>query len=276
MSAAFDLDAYLRRIGQAGRAAPTAATLADLVLAHVQAVPFENLDPLAGRPVRIDIDALQDKLVTGRRGGYCFEHNLLFAHALRALGFRVDVLAARVGWNRPRDAPPPPRTHVLLRVDLDEGPVIADVGFGGTTPTAPLVLSDGAEQDTPHETFRLVHGDGDWFLEALVGGEWTGLYRFDMRPQAVADLEVMNHYTATHPDSAFVGKLSAARAAEGRRFALRNNRLSTHHADGRSERTSLAGAGEIRAVLSDVFGIDVPADPRLAAAFERFARETNT
>jgi N-hydroxyarylamine O-acetyltransferase len=273
MTSAVDLGAYLARIGYSGDTGATAETLRRLMLAHVAAIPFENLDPLAGRPVRLDLDALQDKLVGSRRGGYCFEQNLLFAAALRALGFEVACLAARVGWNRPKDAPPPPRTHTLLHVALDEGPFIADVGFGGMTPTAPLRLETGIEQATPHEAFRLVRVDDDYRLEALVGGTWTELYQFDMQRQTDADLDMMNHYTASHPNSVFVGSLSVARVAPGRRLALRDNRLATHRADGRTERTILASAAEIRAALADVFELDVPDDPRLDMAFERFAAD---
>src|SRR5690606_6183767 len=114
-------------------------TLAAIHVAHPAAMPFENLDPFLGRAVALDLATLEAKLIHGRRGGYCYEQNLLLMQVLRALGFRVGGLAARVLWNRPKDALTP-RTHMLLRIDLDGRTWLADVGFGGLTQTAPLLL----------------------------------------------------------------------------------------------------------------------------------------
>ncbi|MEO8926531.1 MAG: arylamine N-acetyltransferase, partial [Caulobacteraceae bacterium] len=113
MNDGFDLDAYLARIGYAGDRAPTLATLAAIHALHPAGLAFENLDPLLGRPVALDLDTLQAKLVRGRRGGYCFEQNAVFLAALEALGFKAQSLIARVLWNRPADAAPPPRSHML-------------------------------------------------------------------------------------------------------------------------------------------------------------------
>ena len=150
MTSAFDLSAYLERIGYQDEPAPDLATLASIVLGHAQSIAFENLDPFLGRPVALDPASLQAKLVAGGRGGYCFEHNLLLAHALRAAGFRTTGLAARVLWKRPRGEPPP-RTHMLLRVYVDEGAHLVDVGFGGLTLTGILRLDAYVAQTTPHE-----------------------------------------------------------------------------------------------------------------------------
>src|SRR5471032_2344964 len=96
-----DLDAYFARIGYDGPRMATLETLRALHRLQPQVIAFENLDPLLGRPVRLDASSLEQKLVHGGRGGYCFEQNLLFAHALRAIGFKVTELAARVLWNVP-------------------------------------------------------------------------------------------------------------------------------------------------------------------------------
>ena len=141
-----DLDAYFRRIGFAGPAGPDRATLEALHRLHPQAIAFENLDPLLGVPVRLDPAALESKLVRSGRGGYCYEQNLLFMHVLRALGFSVRGLGARVLWGAAADAVTA-RAHMLLCVDLDGSRHIADVGFGGTTLTAPLRLdAEGAQR----------------------------------------------------------------------------------------------------------------------------------
>jgi glyoxylase-like metal-dependent hydrolase (beta-lactamase superfamily II) len=161
MTQAIDLEGYFRRIGYAGGRKPTLDTLAALHLHHAQAIAFENLDPLLGRPVVLDAASLERKLVHDGRGGYCYEHNLLFAHVLRALDFCVSGLAARVLWTYyPEDAITA-RTHQLLRVELEDGSYIVDVGFGGQTLTGPLRLEPDLEQLTPHELFRVVQaGDG--------------------------------------------------------------------------------------------------------------------
>src|ERR1700746_504244 len=126
----FQLDNYLARIGYEGPLEPTYKTLAALQTAHLDAIPFEGIDPLLGRPVKLDLASVQAKLVDSRRGGYCFEQNTLFKAALEALGSRVRGFGARVGWMSPPDSPLGPRVHMLLRVDLPEGPHLADVGFG--------------------------------------------------------------------------------------------------------------------------------------------------
>ena len=118
MSSAFRLDKYLARIGFNGPIGPDLATLSTIHAAHVDAIPFEGFDPLLRRPVNLDIGSIQEKLVDSRRGGYCFEQNLLFKSALDAIGFRVTGLAARVRWTSPPDSPLGPRTHMLLKVDL--------------------------------------------------------------------------------------------------------------------------------------------------------------
>ena len=264
---AVDLDAYLARIGYDGPRAATPQVLADLHRLHPQAIAFENLDPFLGRPVRLDVASLQAKLVAGRRGGYCFEHNLLFMHALAALGFEVTPLAARVLWEQPADALTP-LTHMLLHVRAGGRQWLADVGFGILTQTAPLRLEPGTEQPTPHETFRLVGGEPDLRVQALAGGAWRTLYRFDLSPQHETDRAAMNHYLSTHPDSRFVTGLMVARAVPGRRLGLSGNRLTEHVAGGGSTRRHIATPAELCEVLETAFGIALPDRAAFMAAAE--------
>src|SRR6185369_9612361 len=133
----FDVDAYLARIGYSGPRVPTLPVLHALTAAHTQTIPFENLDVLLGRPIDLQPDAIFDKLVRRRRGGYCFEQNGLFLHALEALGFRVRPLSARVRLDRPRDYTPP-RTHMFLRVEIAGESWLTDVGVGGLSLTSAL------------------------------------------------------------------------------------------------------------------------------------------
>jgi N-hydroxyarylamine O-acetyltransferase len=267
MSAGFDLSAYFARIGYDGPRAPTLETLRAIQLLHPQAIAFENLNPLLGLPVRLDIESLQHKLIRSRRGGYCFEHNGVLLQVLRALGFRVAGLAARVVWNRPDDSIPP-RSHMVLRVELEEGIYLADVGFG-LSPTAPLRLVPDIEQETPHESFRLLRSDGQFTLQCKLKGEWASFYMFDLQEQAPIDYQVANHYVSTWPSSHFVTSLIAARATPDRRYGLRNNRLSIHRLKGESEQRVLTSAAEMRMALGDLFGIAVPEPERFDATVAR-------
>jgi N-hydroxyarylamine O-acetyltransferase len=252
-----DLDAYFRRIGYAGARTPTLQTLRALQALHPQAIAFENLDPLLGRPVNLDLGSLQDKIVHSGRGGYCFEQNALFGHVLSALGFRFVGLGARVLWMLP-EGPMPPRSHMLLLLDVDGEAYIADVGFGGITLTAPLRLAPDIEQSTPHESFRLLRIDDDFILQVRLHDVWTPVYRFDLRRQFPADYEITNWYHSTSPSSQFTKDLIAARAGTDRRYALRNRDFAVHHLDGSTERRLLRSPAELRDVLSGPFGLSLP------------------
>ncbi|HEY6258514.1 MAG TPA: arylamine N-acetyltransferase [Xanthobacteraceae bacterium] len=263
-----DLDAYFRRIGFAGSAAPDRDTLDAILRLHPQAIAFENLDPLLKVPVRLDAASLESKLVRCARGGYCYEQNLLLMHVLRALGFVVRGLGARVLWGV-AEGVITARAHMLLCVDLEDTCYIADVGFGGSTPTAPIRLDHDGEQPTAHEPFRVVRAGGDFVLQAAVGGSWQSLYRFDLQEQFQADYEVVNWYQSTNPNSFFATNLMAARALPGRRYGLRNNELSVHHQGGPSERRVLRTASELRDTLGGTFGLTLAGASGLEALLAR-------
>ena len=269
----FDLDAYLARIGLtriglAASPAPTFATLQAIQRLHPQAIPFENLDPLLGRPVRLDLDSLQDKLIRGRRGGYCFEHNLVLMRALTEIGFEVSGLAARVLWGQPDDAITA-RSHMLLRVVLPEGVFIADVGFGGQTPTGPLRLIAEEEQQTPLGAFRLVEVDDGFKLQSRIGAEWASLYRFDLQRQFPIDYEAANHYLSTNPLSHFTQRLFVARTAPEGRHTLLNNTLHFHRLGQPSETEVLGSPAAIRTALDRTFGVEIPDIAGFEAAISR-------
>jgi N-hydroxyarylamine O-acetyltransferase len=269
----FDLGAYFERIGYGGPAVPRLATLRELHRLHPQEIAFENLNPLMHWPLPLDIRSLQQKLVTQRRGGYCYEHNLLLRHALERIGFRVAGLAARVLMNQPEDAIRP-RTHMLLQVDVEDELWIADVGFGGMTLTAPLRLVEHVPQPTPHESFRLTRLDGDYALQAEVRGEWRTLYRFDLQEQVLPDYELTSWYLSNNPESHFVQRLIAARTAPQRRYALRQNELAIHELNGETVRRALTSADALREALSETFGIALPRSDELDAKLAQIAGQT--
>ena len=262
------LEPYLDRIGFEGVAAPDLATLTRLHALHTSAIPFENLSPFLGEPVRLDVASLEDKLLARRRGGWCFEHNLYFTHVLRAIGFDVRTLAARVRWNVPPGVTPA-RSHMLMLVTIAGSHYIADVGFGGLTLTAPLVLESGIEQATPHEPHRLVPEAERMVLQAKIGGEWRDLYAFDLYEQIQADYEVSNWYLSTWPESQFVKGIIAARAGPDARHVLRNNRYQVHAGGREGERRHLSTVNELKAVLEGPLRIRLPAHPGLDARLQQ-------
>lgn len=259
-----DLERYFERIGFRGAAAANLEVLQRLHALHPEKIAFENLSPFLGEAVKLDPASLEDKLVRGERGGWCFEHNLLFSHVLVAIGFDVTRLAARVRWNVAAGVTTA-RSHMLMLVRLGDIDYIADVGFGGLTLTAPLRLAPGVEQQTPLEPHRISAANAGFILEAKVGGAWQALYTFDLAEQHLVDYEVSNWYLANHPQSQFVTGILAARTAGDRRYALRNTRFAVHHAGGETERRILTRVDEYRATLEETFRIRLPQTPLLDA-----------
>jgi N-hydroxyarylamine O-acetyltransferase len=258
----FNLHRYLARIALAGAESlpPDGATLAAVQRAHATTIPFENLDPLLGRPVSLELADLEAKLVAGRRGGYCFEQNHLLAAALDALGFTVTRLAGRVRWMAPPDRPDGSRTHMCLRVDLPDGPWLADAGFGGHLMTAPLRLERDVVQETPAGTFRLT-GDDRLLLQTRFPSGWVDMYRFTLDPTPPIDYIVGNWYTATHPASRFTNDLLIQLATPTGRTTLFNTTLTERTFAGASTERTLRNAAELGEVLEKTFAIDPPADP---------------
>jgi N-hydroxyarylamine O-acetyltransferase len=252
-----DLRSYFDRIGWDGEPRANRETLATLVQAHTATIPFENLNPLLGQPVDISPEAVVAKLVHGGRGGYCFEQNGLFRLVLETVGFSVTGLAARVLWMLPDDAVTP-RTHMSLLVELADGPVLADVGFGGAVCTGVLDFVSDVPQETPHERYRLVQSDGEWRQQTEIAGEWRTTYRFDLTPQPQIDYELANWWTSTSPLSHFTQALTVARSPAGRRMTLRNFDFATHRLGVPSERRRLESPAEVCAVLETEFGIRIP------------------
>ncbi|MEO3759004.1 arylamine N-acetyltransferase [Mycobacterium sp. B14F4] len=257
-AAGLDVAAYLGRIGYRGSTAAAVDTLHGLVAAHNRSIPFENLDPLLGIPVAdLSAGALADKLVTRRRGGYCYEQNGVMGYVLAELGFDVDRLAGRVVWMSSSEELPA-QTHEALsvRVPGDDEPWLVDVGFGGQTLSSPIRLAAGSVQDTRHEPYRLrEHVDGH-LLEARIRGEWQPLYTFDTRPRPQIDLEVGSWYVSTHPRSGFVVGLSAALVTDEARWNLRGRHLAIHSA-GDTERIRFRTAADVLDALTNRFGIDL-------------------
>jgi N-hydroxyarylamine O-acetyltransferase len=212
----FDLDAYLERIGLSGR-----PSLAEIHRAHATSIPFENLDPHRGVPVSLDPADLQRKLVGERRGGYCFEQNLLLKAALDALGAEVEPMLARVRFRAPPGTVRP-RGHLVLRVRDGGTSWHADVGFGLGTLLEPIPFGPGIVHAQSGWRFRVVQDEDELVLQTADGEEsWVDVYGFAPRPAPFVDLEVSNWYTSTNPRSPFVtGMFVAANHPDGSRTLL--------------------------------------------------------
>ncbi|MFF4705406.1 arylamine N-acetyltransferase family protein [Streptomyces sp. NPDC001288] len=268
----FDLDAYLERIGWDGARHADLATLHGVHRAHALSLPFENLEPLTGRAPSLAPEDLVAKLVRGRRGGYCYEHNTLLGLALTGLGLTVTGLAGRGVLGAP-SVESRPRTHMMLRVSVpgEPTPYLADVGFGATGALLePLPLVLGAEHEGAgrrHRFARLPH-DGPldlWALQAydFTTQDWVSQYAFTEEPFAASDFEVFNWHVATNPRSPFTRRPYLQRTTGERHLALDGAVFTEILADGTVTAHTLDDETEARRVVEEEFGIVVPEGVRL-------------
>ena len=266
-----DLPAYLQRVEYAGDRSPSPAVLEALHRAHATHIPFENLDIFLGRAIELDLASLQAKLVSGRRGGYCFEQNLLFSSVLQAFGFAVTQLAARV---RRGHGVLLPRTHMMLQVEAGGRQWLADVGFGSDGLLLPVPLGGGEISRQHGWTFRVVDEAGQRVLQSARGGAWEDLYAFTTEPQLRVDYELASHYTSTHPSSRFTQVATAQRIAADVRYTLRDRDYSEDRA-GDVVRRALGDEDEVLDVLAGTFGLRFPPGTRFRAPSSTLSRKPN-
>lgn len=256
-----DLDAYFTRIAYSGPRAATLATLTAIHEHHARAIPYENLDVLLGRPISLDLAAIERKLVHARRGGYCFEQNALLRDVLRALGFHVTQLIARVRWLVPADVTTA-LIHMVLLIEVDDRAMLADVGFGSRSLIAPLALEFDRAQAGSIEPRRLIQRDALIIHQTLHDGTWVDVYQFAPDPVPTVDFELGNWFTSTHPQSRFKQNLALARAGHDCRYALLNRDFVIRHVDGRTEKRTLTTPDELLAVLGEFFDLHFPPGTR--------------
>jgi N-hydroxyarylamine O-acetyltransferase len=263
------LTEYLERIGIDSPVRPDLPTLTAIHAAHVGAIPFEGLDPFLGRPVKLDLASIQEKILRKRRGGYCFEQNTLLKAALEAIGFTVTGLGGRVRWMSPAESPLGPRSHMLLKIDLSTGSYIADVGFGAFLLDRPLPFQTDVEYGSAMGRFVLTESAGLFALNVKQAGGWRTAYVFNLEPQLPSDYDVANWYTSTSSAAPFMSTLIVERIVGGRRYKLINNRFITETRDGAVAEDRLIGsADEFGRVLDQTFGITPPAPaPEIFARF---------
>ncbi len=250
------LSAYFARIDWYQPAQVDIDTLRALHLQHNSAIPFENIDVVLPREIHLDEQNVADKLITARRGGYCFEQNGLFERVLREIGFHVRSVLGRVVLSNPPQMPP--RTHRLLLVELNGERWIADVGFGGQTLTAPIRLVAGEEQATPHGLYRLMNEGNDWVLQFRHHDHWQSMYHFDLVTQYFNDYVMGNFWSAHWPQSHFRHHLLMCRhLADGGKLTLTNFHFTHWQGTQVVEQRTLADASELYELMQERFGLGV-------------------
>ena len=251
VGAMLDVRAYLDRIGYSGSMDATAENLRELHRAHLLAVPFENLDISLGRKIVVDEEAILRKIAELRRGGFCYELNGAFAALLRALGFQVTLLSARVA--RSDGGEGPEFDHLTLRVDLEE-PWLADVGFGDSF-LEPLRLEAETEQPDPAGTFRLVEDAGRWYMQKRGSdGNWMAQYSFSLQSRCLEEFAGMCHVHQTSPKSSFTQKRICSRATPEGRITLSEMKLIVT-SSGKGQETTIGSEEERQRILQREFGI---------------------
>ncbi|MFF8678153.1 arylamine N-acetyltransferase [Streptomyces sp. NPDC015237] len=259
------VDAYLRRLGAEHPARPTLDALRALHLLHLRTVPFENLSVHLGEEIVLEEGRLLDKVVGGRRGGFCYELNGLFGALLAALGYKVTMLAARVYGDGGRLGIPYDHMVLLVRT-VDGGEWLADVGFGAHS-HGPLAFGERAEQDDTGGTFRVVEAGPD--AAGVRGAEATAraadldvlregrqVYRVDVRPRVLDDFVSGAWWHSTSPRSHFLQSTVCSRITEdGGRITLSGRRLTATAPDGAREERELATDEEVLTAYREHFGI---------------------
>jgi len=249
-----NVPAYLRRIGYSGPITPTLETLRLIHRAHLETVPFENLDISLKRPIVLDQDRFVHKIVEENRGGFCYELNGAFAALLREMGYRVTLLSARAPL---KDGSPGPEfDHLALRVDLDQ-PWLVDVGFGECF-LEPLLLKPGIEQRQDLATFRIKEEGSSLSVERQQpDGSWKTEYLFTLMPRRLEDFAEMCRFHQTSPESHFTQKRLCTLATSNGRVTLSDIKLIITASGNRQERM-LASEDELRQVLRKHFGLVLP------------------
>lgn len=248
-----DITDYLDRITYHGSLAPTAEMLRDLQLAHLLKVPFENLSIHAKQPIVLNDNALFEKIVKQRRGGFCYEANGLFAALLRALGFDVKMLSAAVVNAEGEFSPD--FDHMALMVTINEQWLV-DVGFGDTF-RQPLLIDKREDQSQAERVYR-IDSDGKYMIlaqrENNVDGEWKTQYRFTLQPYEYSDYEEMCHYHQTSPQSHFTQNRICSIATTDGRVTLSDMRLLTTK-NGIKQERALSNEEEYATILREHFDI---------------------
>ncbi len=252
----FDAAEYCRRIGMEEPRKASEETLRAMHRAQLFTIPFENFDIQLGRGIDVSPAAIYEKLVRHPRGGYCFELNGLFLQALLHFGFEARALLARVHVR----GEPSGRTHQLSLIEIEGREWIADVGFGASTPRAPLPFEFDRITEQDGARNRLIAAEPWGIMLQQEGPEgWENLYSFDLMHVCRADIATGNHYTSTHPGVHFTKMRMANLPNAGGRLSLADFVL-TEVRDGETRRVPVPDGESYLGLLREKFGIELDAD----------------
>jgi N-hydroxyarylamine O-acetyltransferase len=250
---AIDLDAYFKRILWAGDTSPTLETLSGLLDAHMTCIPFENLDVLLGRPINLDLESVQNKLVRDGRGGYCMEHGMLFGGVLEQLGFKLHRHSARVVMQRPLIEAP--RTHMFLTVQFGAQTFVVDPGFGSLAPRKPILLveTDGGVKEAAHWMIRC---GNRWIMRAQSGDDIVDAWSSTLEVENPVDFKMASHFTSSFPESPFVLNVMLRALTPDGYIAVMNRNVKVWRGD-QYESSILANRQALRCLLNEHFGFDL-------------------
>ncbi|BFO67207.1 arylamine N-acetyltransferase family protein [Chryseobacterium sp. KCF3-3] len=248
-----ELEKYFERIHFSGSPELSLETLKRIHQLHPKYIPFENIDSYTGIVPSLNVDDVFRKLVIESRGGYCYEQNLLLSEVLKKLGFNVKLQLGRVVWGRQEDSIAA-QTHLLLIVDFEEEKYVVDCGFGTATLTAPVLLNEEEQQQTPNGIFKVSHKEETYTLW-MWKEQWLPVYRFIPEYVEPIDLDISNWYLSTHPDSHFKNRLILSKVDENARYTYTDHVLNIRSDDGEKESIRIENDVQLYEILINTFGL---------------------
>ncbi len=251
----FNSEQYLARIGFIPIADQTVKQrLFHLHRSHVLTVPFENFDPFCKISPSLELDNIYAKVVSHRRGGYCFELNSLFNHLLMEQGYTVDSILCRPFSG---EGVRLPLTHRLLSVRIGNKQYLADVGLGGNGWIEPLEMQTDTEQEQFGRIYRIMpEGDGTYTVQLKRKNDFVNAVAFQLKKAEESDFEMSNYYTSTYPESPFVKRMMCTLPTENGRYTLRDGVFKEEYEDEVIERSLTVYNFE--KILHDYFSITLP------------------
>lgn len=259
-----NVEQYLQRLNYQGEIPPSLQNLCDLHRTHAYTIPFENYDVHLKIPIIIEEERLFEKLIVQQRGGYCYELNTLFSLLLKELNYSFKYLVARSLYGKDYL---PPRTHMLLLMEIDSQQYLADLGFGGVGLLEPLKLEVGKEVKQYYDTFRLLEDKKLGFIlevkDEEADGGWISLYSFDLHEQLLVDYELPNYFNSTSPKSIFTKQIVCAMPSSEGRVRLVNESLKIRTQSLRQDH-QISSSGEYLSLLQKHFGVVLPLNTRFS------------
>ncbi len=261
------LEKYLERIYYSGELGNDMSVLKKIHQLHPKYISFENIDSFTGKVPSLNADDIFTKLVVNGRGGYCYEQNLLLSEVLKFLGFNVKLQLGRVVWKREVDSMAA-KSHLLLIVNNDGQDYLADCGFGTVTLTTPLLLDEEEPQQTPNGLFKISQQNGMYALWTWKD-KWLPIYRFALEQVDPIDLDIVNWYLSTYPESNFKKNLVLSKVDENARYTFTGHTLNIRRTTGEKETVSIENNETLYQMIRESFGLQENAVEQLKQKLEK-------